>query len=238
MQTPDQLNCNQRRPFPFAFTFASYLLPFTFYLLTFTFLSPASAQYPTPGAGKVEIGGFPMGGTFFVGGDDDTEVNFNVYSAGTNLTCYLTEHAAIEGELGISFGLAQDVLFKRATVLHVQMPNVWNYFGNVVYFPSGTAGRRLPYYVTAGVGAVSLQSREPTKPFGYDVDTVGFETFLAENIGGGVKIFRADAPDWGFRADYRYLIVNANHDVPAFFARTKSRGGHRITFGVLYTWKR
>jgi hypothetical protein len=67
---------------------------------------------------------------------------------------------------------------------------------------------------------------------------VGWQTFVAENIGGGIKIFRASAPDWGFRADYRYLIVNSNGDAPAFFAKAKSRGGHRVTFGVLFTWKR
>jgi hypothetical protein len=201
-------------------------------------VSAASAQSPTTGAGKVEIGGFPMGGTFFVGGDDDKEVNFNVYSAGANLTYYLTRRAAIEGEFGVSFGLAQDVLFNKAEVLHVQVPNVWNYFGNVVFFPGAATGRPLAFYITAGAGAVSLQSRQPTKPLGYDVDTVGFETFLAENIGAGVKIFRVAAPDWGFRADYRYLIVNANDDAPAFFAKAKSRGGHRVSLGVLFTWKR
>ena len=194
----------------------------------------ASAQTPQAGTGKFEIGLFPMGGTFFVGGDDDKEVDFNVYSAGGGLTYYLSDRAAIEGELGVSFGLAQDVFFRKAEVLHVQVPNVWSYFGNLVFFPGG-AGRRLPYYVTAGVGAVSLQSRQPTKPLGYDVDTVGFETFVAENIGGGIKIFRAAVPNWGFRADYRYLVVNANSDAPAFFARTKRRGGHRVSFGVLFS---
>ena len=198
----------------------------------------ASAQTPAIGAGKVEIGLFPMGGAFFTGGDDDTEVNFNVYSSGANLTYYLTPRAAVEGELGISLGLAQDIFYRKAQVLHVQMPNVWNYFGNVVFFPGGATGRRFASYVTAGAGVVSLQSRQPTKPFGYDSDAVGFETFSAENLGAGVKIFRAaDAPDWGFRIDYRYLIVNANNDAPAFFAKAKHRGGHRFTFGVLHTLK-
>ena len=206
-------------------------------LILFAVTAVASAQEST-GAGKVEIGGFPMGGTFFVGGDDDKEVNFNVYTAGANLTCYLTQRAAIEGELSISVGLAQDVLFRNSEVLHAQMPNVWSYFGNAVWFPAGATGRTVAYYITAGAGAVSLQSRQPTGQFGYDADTVGFQTFLAENIGGGVKIFRAAAPDWGFRADYRYVIVNANGDAPAFFARAKSRGGHRVSFGVLFTLKR
>ena len=47
-----------------------------------------------------------------------------------------------------------------------------------------------------------------------------------------MKIFRTEVPDWGFRADYRYLIVNANGDAPAFFARAKGRSGHRVTFGL------
>jgi hypothetical protein len=201
---------------------------------------PAAAQLaPGLGTGKMEIGGFPMGGTFFVGGDDDGEVNFNVYSSGASLTRYFAQRLAVEGEFGLSFGLAQDVVYKNEDVLHVQMPNVWTYFGNVVWFPGGAAGKRLPYYVTGGIGAVSLQSRQPTGQFGYDVDTVGFETFLAENIGGGVKIFRGpDAPQWGFRIDYRYLIVNANSDAPEFFAKTTSRRGHRISFGIIYTAQR
>jgi len=203
------------------------------------FVSGAAAQETKPGAGKVELGGFPMGATFFVGGDDDGEVDFDVYSAGANITCYLTERAAIEGELSISFGLAQDVFFRKAQVLHAQMPNVWSYFGNVVWFPAGAARRAIAPYITGGVGAVSLQSRQPTRPFGYDADTVGFQTFLAENIGGGLKIFRgAAAPDWGFRIDYRYLMVNANSGAPAFFAQSKSRGGHRVSFGILFTAKR
>ena len=210
------------------------------FALLFAGVTAAAAQdAATTGAGKVEIGLYPVGATFLVGGDDNKEVNFNVYTAGTNLTYYASRRIAIEGELTIGFGLAQDVIFNKAEVLHVQMPNVWSYAGNVVFFPGGTAGTQLPVYVTGGVGAVSLQSRTPTGQFGYDVDKVGFETFVAENVGGGLKIFRgADAPDWGFRIDYRYVIVNANGDAPAFFAKAKTRAGHRLAFGVLFTWKR
>jgi len=201
--------------------------------------SIASAQSEALGPGKIEIGGFPVGGMFFVGGDDDQEVNFNEYSTGANLTYYLSPRAAIEGELGIGIGWAQDIMYRKEEVLSAQMPNVWDYFANFVWFPNGATGERLPFYVTAGAGAVSLQSRQPTKQFGYDTETVGFETFLAENVGGGVKIFRGpDAPQWGFRIDYRFLIVNANSDAPAFFAKTKSRAGHRVSFGILYTSKR
>lgn len=201
--------------------------------------SVASAQDAAVGAGKVEIGGFPGGGTFFIGGDDNKEVNFNVYTAGGGMTYYFNQAVAVEGEVTGSVGWAQDVDFNNAKLIHNQMPTVWTYSGNVVFFPGGTAGKRVPFYITGGIGAVSLSPRVPTKVFGYDVDVVGTQTFIAENIGGGIKIFRgADAPNWGFRADYRYIIVNSNSDAPAFFAKSKSRGAHRIYVGMLYTWKR
>ena len=65
------------------------------------------------------------------------------------------------------------------------MPTVWSYSGNVVFFPGGTTGKRAPIYITGGIGAVALSPRVPTKVFGYDVDTVGTQMFMAENIGGG-----------------------------------------------------
>jgi hypothetical protein len=175
----------------------------------------ASAQDATIGAGKVEIGGFPGGGTFFVGGDDNQEVNFNVYTAGGGLTYYLNNAIALEGEFTGSVGWAQDVTFRNAALIHNQMPTVWSYAGNIVFFPGGTNGKRAPVYITGGIGAIALAPRVPT------------------------KVFRgADAPNWGFRVDYRYLFVNSNDDAPAFFAKSKSRGAHRVYVGMLYTWKR
>jgi hypothetical protein len=208
-------------------------------LMVFASLSTLSAQEATVGAGKLEIGGFPGGGTFFVGGDDNTEVNFNVYTAGGGLTYYFTEMLAVEGEFTGSVGWAQDVVFERQDVIHNQMPTVWSYFGNILVFPGGTAGKRTPIYIAGGIGAVALSPRVPTKVFGYDVDTVGTQNFLSENIGGGIKIFRGgDAPNWGFRIDYRYLFINENSDAPEFLAESKNRGAHRIYVGMLWTWKR
>jgi len=201
--------------------------------------SIASAQDATIGAGKVEIGGFPGGGTFFIGGDDNKEVNFNVYTAGGGMTYYFTDMVALEGEFTGSVGWAQDVFFNNTKIIHNQMPTVWSYAGNIVFFPGGTTGKQMPFYVTGGIGSTLLSPRVPTKVFGYDVDQVGTQSFITENIGGGIKLFRgSDAPNWGFRVDYRYLIVNENNDAPQFFAQSKGRGGHRIYVGMLYTWKR
>jgi len=205
--------------------------------------SAAFAQETTIGAGKIEIGGFPGGGTFFVSGDDNTEVNFNVYTAGGDITYYINPKAAVEGEFTGSVGWAQDVFFKNKKVIHSQMPGVWSYMGNVVVFPGGTTGKRVPYYLTGGAGMVSLQPRIPDAQFGYGTGSQcpcpGWQTFVAENIGGGIKIFRAaDAPNWGFRVDYRMLFINSKSSAPAFFAQSKSRRAHRIYIGMLYTWKR
>jgi hypothetical protein len=208
-------------------------------LILLTGFSIASAQEATIGAGKIEFGGFPGGGTFFAGGDDNTEVNFNVYTAGGGLTYYVNPKIAIEVEMTGSVGWAQDVFYHNAKVIHVQMPGVWSQFGNVVIFPGGTTGKRVPYYITGGAGLLELQSRVPTKQFGYDVDTVGWQSFMSENIGGGIKIFRAaDAPNWGFRVDYRLLFINSKSSAPAFFAQSTGRTGHRVYVGMLYTWKR
>src|ERR671914_2597043 len=78
----------------------------------------ASAQEATIGAGKVEIGGFPGGGTFFIGGDDNKEVNFNVYTAGGSLSYYFTDAVAVEGEFTGSVGWAQDVHFNNTKIIH------------------------------------------------------------------------------------------------------------------------
>ena len=146
--------------------------------------SAAFAQETTIGAGKIEIGGFPGGGTFFVSGDDNTEVNFNVYTAGGDITYYINPKAAVEGEFTGSVGWAQDVFFKNKKVIHSQMPGVWSYMANVVVFPGGTTGKRVPYYLTGGAGMLSLQPRIPDAQFGYGTGSLcpcpGWQTFVAK----------------------------------------------------------
>jgi hypothetical protein len=137
--------------------------PFLAVLVLLAGCSLASAQDATIGAGKVEIGGFPGGGTFFVGGDDNKEVNFNVYTAGGGVTYYFSEVVAFEGEFTGSVGWAQDVYFNNEKIIHNQMPTVWSYAGNLVFFPGGAAGRQTPFYVTGGIGQVLLSPRVPTK---------------------------------------------------------------------------
>src|ERR1700674_1649216 len=198
-------------------------------LILFAGCSVAFAQEARLGAGKVEIGGFPGGGTLFRGGDDNLEANFNVYTIGGGVTYYMSPMVAVEGEMTGSIGFAQDFLYKNKNVTAGQMPHVWTYMGDIQLFPGGTAGKRLVPYVTGGAGMIVLGPRVPTTQLGYVVNQTPRQSFPSENVGAGLKIFRAaDAPNWGFRIDFRYLIVQKNSNAPAFFAQSKTRSAMRI----------
>jgi len=114
-------------------------------------------------------------------------------------------------------------------------PHTLGSSGNIVFFPAGTA-RRVAGYVTGGAGMFTLFSRTAAaRVFGLTQN----ESFFATNVGGGVKIFRRDAElNWGFRIDYRVVMVNSKSDAVAFFAQSKRRMGHRFYIGMLYTMKR
>jgi hypothetical protein len=187
---------------------------------------------------RLEIGGAPGGGMFLIGGDDDTEVNFNVYTFSAYVNYYLTQKIALEGEYMFGNGWGQDIIFRNGLVIGQQLPFSNNFMGGVLFFPKGATGR-LPYYVGGGVGRMSLQSRPTTSKIGYDQDVVSSESFMASRIGAGVKIPRgASAPNWAFRLDYHLMFVNANESAPAFFARDKTRTGHQVQFGILYSFRR
>jgi len=99
-------------------------------LILFAGCSLASAQEAGVGAGKIELGGFPGGGTFFTGGNDNTEANFNVYTAGGDLTYYVNPKLAVEAEMTGSVGWAQDIFYGNEKVIHTQMPGVWSQMGS------------------------------------------------------------------------------------------------------------
>jgi hypothetical protein len=203
----------------------------------------ASAQDEV-GAGKVEVGGFPGGGIYFVSGNDNNEVNFNDFVYGGGATWYLNPAVGVEAEMLGGIGIAQDVNYHNKVVFHNQVPNLLGASGNVVIFPGGSR-RRVAGYVTAGAGILTLLSRDQTKQFGMTES----ETYFSYNVGGGAKFFRGgDARNWGWRADYRLVIVPSKGDVTinpldasagaSFFAQSKTRLGHRISFGMFYTLKR
>ena len=196
----------------------------------------ASAQETGgPGAGKLEIGGFPGGGLWLVGGDDNTEVNFNNFNFGGGATWYLTPMAAIEGEAAFGLGISQNVNYNHRIEHRIQMPHTLSTSGNIVIFPAGSA-KQVAGYLTGGVGMLQLLSRTaPAMVFGL----TNAESFFTTNIGGGMKIFRGgDGRNWGFRIDYRILMVNSSSDAVELFAHSKRRMGHRFYVGMLHTLRR
>jgi hypothetical protein len=194
----------------------------------------ASAQ-EGPGAGKLEIGGFPGGGLWLAGGDDNTEVNFNNYDFGAGASWYLIPRAAVEVEGAFGLGISQNVNYKNRIVYRTQMPHTFTTSGNIVFFPTGSEQRVAPY-VAGGAGMLTLYSRTAaSRVFGLTNN----ESFLTTNVGGGAKIFRrGDARNWGFRIDYRVVLINSKSDAVAFFAQNKGRIGHRFYIGMLYTARR
>jgi hypothetical protein len=189
----------------------------------------------SPGAGKLEVGGFPGGGLWLGGGDDNTEVDFNNYDFGGGATWYANSRAAIEAEAAFGLGLSQNVSYRNNIVYRVQMPHTLATNGNILFFPGGSA-RRLAGYVTGGAGVLTLYSRTAASRF---FGLTENESFVATNIGGGVKIFRREEyRNWGFRIDYRLMMVNKKSDAVPLFAQSKRRTGQRFYIGMLYTLRR
>ncbi len=190
----------------------------------------ASAQ-EAPGAGRLELGGFPGGGLWLVNGDDNTEVNFNNYDFGGGATWHLNPMVAVEAEAAYGLGISQNVRYQNRELLRVLLPYTLGTSGNIVISPGGSA-KRVAGYVTGGAGMLTLFARTST---GMIFGLTDNETFVTTNVGGGVKFFRGeDAPNWGYRVDYRLVIVNSKSDAVAFFAQSKRRLGHRFYIGMIY----
>lgn len=198
----------------------------------------ASAQEAGPGAGKLEVGGFPGGGLWLVGGDNNKEVNFNNYDFGADATWYANPKVAVEAESAFGLGISQEIYWQNADYNRIQMPHTLGVNGNVVIFPGGSA-KHVAGYVTGGAGTLTVLNRTAARML---LGVTGNETFLTTNVGGGIKIFRrGDYRNWGFRIDYRLLMIRQNSGgggaVP-WFAQSKGRMGHRFYIGMLYTLKR
>jgi hypothetical protein len=201
--------------------------------------SVAAAQEIPSQPIRLEIGGAPGGGLFFTGGDSDAEANFNVYTFSANADYYLTQQIAVGGEYLFGNGWGQDIVFRNGLLVGQQTPFSHAFTGEVLFFPKGATGSRLPFYIGGGAGMMSMVARASTKKIGYDPDGNGSEAFMISRIGAGVKIPRGQsAPNWAFRLDYRLLFINANDGAPTFFASTKRRTAHQVQFGIQYAFRR
>jgi hypothetical protein len=190
-------------------------------------------------AGRGQTGncGFPRR-VGLTGGDDNEEVNFNTFTFGGDATWYLNPKVAVEAESAFGLGTSQEIFWKNTSYNRIQMPHTLQMDGNLVFFPGGSTAH-LASYVTGGIGTLTLFNRTAPEQL---LSVTGDETFLAAKRGGGRKIFRrGDYRNWGFRIDYRLLMIRQHSGgggaVP-WFAQNKGRMGHRFYIGMLYTLRR
>jgi hypothetical protein len=178
------------------------------------------------GAGRVEIGAFPGGGMFFT--KTTNEPAFGNYALGGSFTWNLNRWVGLEGEGGGTLGVRQAFTFGDTAYANQRSPGTWMYHGNAVLSPVGSDRVVVPY-LTGGLGGITLSPHREARLLGID----NYKTFLAGNLGGGVKWFAA--PHLGFRGDYRLFVVKDNETAPLFFGN-ETRYGHRVQGGLVLTY--
>jgi opacity protein-like surface antigen len=192
----------------------------SFAALTLLGAGQALAQETAPGPGTVEVTIIPGGGTFFTSSDNGP--SFGSYNLGGALTYNINRLVGIEGEVGGTLGIAQDLQFGGSSITSTRTPDQLNYTANVVVSaPTHTAA--VPY-VTGGIGGLTMFERP-----GLGIN--GSTTLLTGNVGGGVKWYAPNGR-WGLRGDYRFVAVRSDTAAPAFFGE-ENRFGHRVYGAVI-----
>jgi hypothetical protein len=179
----------------------------------------AYAQETTPGPGKAEVTVIPGGWTFFT--SQGSQPSFGAYSLGGSFAYSFTRMIGVEGEVGGTLGVKQDLDMLGGLIVREKTPNMLSYVGNVIVNLPG--GSIVPY-ATGGIGGLTLYQRELLGIFGND-------TFLTGNVGGGVKWYAPNGR-WGIRGDYRFQAVRSKDDAPEFFGQ-ETRYAHRVFGGVI-----
>jgi hypothetical protein len=179
----------------------------------------AYAQETGPGPGTVEVTIIPGGATFFT--SQNSRPSFGNYNLGGAVTYNINRIVGIEGEVGGSLGISQNLAFAGVTG-DQKTPNMLNYSGNVVV--SYPAGQGFFPYATGGIGGTTLYSRA-------QLGVVNTDTFLTSNVGGGLKWY-AQNGKWGLRGDYRFLATKSKDGASAFFGQDTTYG-HRVYGAVI-----
>ena len=179
----------------------------------------ASAQDIAPGPGTVEVTIIPGGGTFFT--NKNGAPKFGDYTLGGTVTYNINRVIGIEGEVGGSVGIAQDLAF-GGTTSNLKSPNTLSYSGNlVVSAPTHTS---FVPYVTGGVGGLTVFDRRA-------LGIANTDSYLTGNVGGGVKWYAPNGR-WGVRGDYRFIAMRGSDSGAAFFGQD-DRYGHRVYGGII-----
>src|SRR4051812_8289453 len=84
----------------------------------------ALAQDTVPGPGTVEVTIIPGGGTFFT--STDKGPSFGSYNLGGALTYNINRIVGIEGEVGGTLGIAQDLQFGGSSITSTRTPDQLN----------------------------------------------------------------------------------------------------------------
>lgn len=170
---------------------------------------------------RLEVTAIPGAGMVFP--EKSAEPEFSDYGLGVAVSYNISRFVGIEGEVGGTIGVSQDLEFGGFSGTE-NPPNLMSYSGNVVF---SAPSRSVVPYATVGAGGLTMFEREK---FGVDET----QTFLAGNVGGGVK-WHSWSDRWGLRGDYRFVMVRSQDDAPAFFGQ-KARYGHRVYAGLTFTF--
>ena len=176
--------------------------------------APAFAQGAPAEPPTLEVTIIPGGATIFQAKGPGPD--FTNYTYGGAVTYNITPFVGIEGEVGGTAGVSQNLNFAGGVLSSTKTPNTLTYNGNLVV---SAPGHSVVPFVTGGVGGLTMFERAA---LGVNDRT----TFLTGNVGGGVKWYASNGR-WGLRADYRFIGVRANDTAPAFFGQ-ETRYGHRI----------
>src|SRR4029077_7250925 len=118
------------------------------------------------------------------------------YTLGGTVTYNINRVVGIEGEVGGSVGVPQDLAFGGSTS-HIKTPNALTYSGNIVL--SAPTHTSVVPYVTGGVGGLTVFNRP-------ELGIANTDSNLTGNVGGGVKWYAPNG-QWGVRADYRFIAL-------------------------------
>jgi Outer membrane protein beta-barrel domain len=190
-------------------------------------LGTAQAQESEAGAGRVEIGIFPVGGLFF-GHYTGNTPNFGDYGLGTALAVNVNKWVAVEGEIGGGVGVRQEMKHNGVLLSNQQSPSMVAYNGDLIVNVIGSDRTIAPYVAVGGGGLTLLTNANVT-----NLGIIKNETYLTGNAGGGLKWYAT--PHIGVRGDFRLFIVKSKDEAP-FFNTTWNQYGARVYGGLLLTY--
>src|SRR5688572_23648929 len=147
-------------------------------LLAAPFLTGTAFGQERPGAGRFEVGAFPVGGVFFTGSSSEAEPAFANFALGTTLTFNVNRWIGVEGEVGNAIGLTQNLRFQDTILPEQQSPCLYAYNGNVIVNPVASNWAVVPY-ATVGVGGLTLRNTDEVASLALGRNT----TYFAANVG-------------------------------------------------------